>query len=97
MGFPVAAVDDAATTCATHKRTSLRLAPFYGDSQFGDLHSHFVLWPLYRWRTQDLDDYQYRRSDVFWVIYRDIDEAQPQSRHRRHVRTLSSPISIGRG
>jgi len=76
------------TDLATHERTSLRLAPFYGDSQFGDLHSHFVMWPLYRRRTQDLEDYQYRRSDVFWVIYRDIDEAQPQSRHRRRVRAL---------
>jgi hypothetical protein len=70
------------------KRTALRLAPFYGDSHFGDLHSHFVMWPVYRWRSQDLEDYSYSRSDVFWLLYRNIDEAQPQTRHRRHVRTL---------
>lgn len=73
---------------ATGKRTSLRLAPFYGNSHFGELHSQFVMWPLYRWRTQDLEDYRYTRSDVFWLIYRDIDEAQPQTRHRRRARTL---------
>jgi len=71
-----------------HERTALRLAPFYGDSHFGDLHSRFVLWPLYRWRRQDLDDYQYTRSDVFWLVYRDIDEVQAQTRHQRHVRAL---------
>ncbi len=72
----------------TGKRTTLRLAPFYGDSYFGDLHSRFVMWPLYRWRTQELEDYRYTRSDVFWVLYRDIDEAQPQTHHSRRVRTL---------
>jgi len=72
----------------SHKRTSLRLAPFYGDSQFANLHSRFLLWPLYRWRTQETDDYVYSRSDVLWVVYRNIDEEQPQTRHRRHVRAL---------
>lgn len=72
----------------TRRRTSLRLAPFYGDSQFGDLHSRFVMWPLYRWRRQDLDEYQYTRSDVFWILFRNIDEVQPQTQHRRHVRAL---------
>jgi hypothetical protein len=73
---------------ATGKRTSLRLAPFYGNSRFGNLHSRFILWPLYRWRTQETDDYRYTRSDIFWVLYRNIDEVQTQTHHRRHVRAL---------
>jgi hypothetical protein len=73
---------------ARRKRTSLRLAPFYGDSQFGDLRSRFLLWPLYRWRTQETDDYRYSRSDLIWILYRNIDEVQTQTRHRRHVRAL---------
>ena len=72
----------------TAKRTSLRLAPFYGNSRFGDLHSRFVMWPLYRWRTQELVDYRYTRSDLLWLLYRNIDELQPQTHHRRHVRAL---------
>lgn len=72
----------------TGRRTSLRLAPFYEDAHFGDLHSHFVLWPAYRWETQEADSYRHTRSDIFLLLYRNIEQVQPEYRHRRHLRTL---------
>ena len=72
----------------TGRRTGLRLAPFYEDTHFGDLHSRFVLWPLYRWSTQEVDDYRHTRRDVLLVLYRDIDDVQGARAHHRHLRTL---------
>jgi hypothetical protein len=72
----------------TGERTGLRVAPFYEDTHFGDVHSHFVLWPLVRWSSQEVDDYRHTRSDVLLVLYRNIDEVQLTNRHHRHLRTL---------
>ncbi len=72
----------------TGERTGLRLAPFYEDTHFGDLHSHFVLWPLFRWSTQEVDDYRHTRSDVLLVMYRNIEDTQLTRQHHRHLRTL---------
>ena len=71
----------------TGQRTSLRIAPFYEDTRLGDVHRRFVLWPLYRWKTQEADSYRYTRSDVFLVLGRDIKEEQPQYGHTRQLRT----------
>ena len=71
----------------THERTALRIAPFYQDTHLGDVHAHFVMWPAYRWETQDVDDYHYRRSDVFLVVRRNIREEQPQYDHERTLVT----------
>jgi hypothetical protein len=72
----------------TGERTGLRLAPFYEDTHFGDLHSHFVLWPLLRWSTQEVDDYRHTRSDVLLLLYRNIEDVQYTRHHHRHLRTL---------
>jgi hypothetical protein len=72
----------------TGRRTALRLAPFYEDTHVGSVHKQFVLWPVYRWQTQEVDGYRFQRSDVLFVLYRNIDEAQPESDHHRHLRTL---------
>ncbi|MFQ5664968.1 MAG: hypothetical protein ACE5I7_00900 [Candidatus Binatia bacterium] len=73
---------------ATGKRTGLRLAPFYGDTHFGDLHSQFVMWPAYRWETQETETYRHRRRDALLLLYRDVEQVQPAYGHRRHLRTL---------
>jgi hypothetical protein len=72
----------------TGQRTSLRLAPFYEDTQQGDVHRGFILWPAYRWKTQEMDSYRYDRSDVLLALGRKIDELEPQYRHQRHLRTV---------
>lgn len=72
----------------TGARTGLRWAPFYEDTHFGNLHSHFVLWPAYRWSTQEVDDYRHTRSDAFLVLYRNIEDTQLARRHHRHLHTL---------
>ena len=72
----------------TGERTGLRLAPFYEDTHFGDLHSHFVLWPLVRWSSQEVEDYRHTRSDVLLVIYRNSEDTQLARQHHRHLRTL---------
>ncbi len=72
----------------TGERTALRLAPFYEDTHFGDRHAHFVLWPLYRWSTQQVDSYRHTRRDAFLLLYRDIEDVQSQYDHRRHLRTV---------
>ncbi len=72
----------------TGERTALRLAPFYEDTHFGDRHAHFILWPAYRWSTQESDSYRYDRSDSFWVLYRNTEEVQPGYHRHRRLHTL---------
>jgi hypothetical protein len=72
----------------TGRRTALRLAPFYEDTHLGGVHKQFVMWPVYRWETQEAEAYRYRRSDVLFVVYRNIAEVQSDPDHRRHLRTL---------
>jgi hypothetical protein len=75
----------------TGERTTLRIAPFYEDALTGDLHSHFIMWPAYRWETQEVEGtepYRHTRSDAFLVVYRSIDEEQPARGHHRHLQTL---------
>lgn len=72
----------------TGERTSLRLTPFYENTRAGTVHRHFILWPVYRWLTQDADSYHYRRSDAMLVLYRNIREEQPQYHHTRELHTL---------
>lgn len=73
---------------ATGQRTALRIVPFYEDSRIGDRHTRFVMWPFYRWYTQEVDAYRYTRSDVLWVLYRNIEQVQLQYHHRERLRTL---------
>jgi hypothetical protein len=73
---------------ATQQRTAVRFAPFYEDTRFGDKRSGFLMWPLYRWRTQETDTYRYSRSDVLMVMYRNIREEQPAAGHARSWQTL---------
>ena len=72
----------------TGERTSLRLAPFYGNSRLGAVQRGFVLWPAYRWQGQEDDAYQYHRNDVLLVLGRKIDELQPQYNRERHLLTM---------
>ena len=73
----------------TGERTSLRIAPFYENSQLGNVHRHFVMWPVFRWKTQEEDAYRYSRSDVFLVLERDIHEVQlDQDRMLNNVNTM---------
>jgi hypothetical protein len=72
----------------TGERTAFRIAPFYEDTHLGNVHSHFILWPVYRWRTQAVGAYEFRRSDVLLVLYRHIEEAQPEYGRTRRLRTL---------
>jgi hypothetical protein len=72
----------------TGARTALRLWPFYEDTHFGDVHARFVMWPLYRWSTQEVGDYHFTRSDVLLMLYRRIDEVDSAQRHRRRLHTL---------
>ncbi|MFI5365788.1 MAG: hypothetical protein ACHQ4J_09200 [Candidatus Binatia bacterium] len=72
----------------TGQRTGLRLAPFYEDTHLGNSHNHFILWPAYRWNTQEVDSYRHTRSDALLVLYRNIEDAQPELHHDRTLRTL---------
>jgi hypothetical protein len=72
----------------TGERTALRLSPFYEDTHFGTRHAHFVMWPAYRWSTQEADSYRYFRADSFFVLYRDREEVQFEPHRRRRLRTL---------
>jgi hypothetical protein len=72
----------------TGKRIGLRITPFYEDTQLGNRRSQFVMWPAYRWATQETDSYRHTRSDVFLVVYRNIEEVQPEYHHQRHLYTL---------
>jgi hypothetical protein len=72
----------------TGERTALRLAPFYENTHFGKRHAHFVMWPAYRWSTEETDSYRYFRGDSFFVLYRDSEEVQWEPHRRRRLRTL---------
>lgn len=67
----------------TRQRISLRLLPFYEDRHQGNQHARFYLWPLYRTRTVDADDYFYTRRDFLLTLGRESDEQQFSHRHRR--------------
>jgi len=56
----------------TGERLALRIAPFYGDRRQGDIRSRFLLWPLYRERTQEGPDHRYERRDVGLVLWRRV-------------------------
>ncbi len=72
----------------TGERTSLRLTPFYENTRSGDTDRHFILWPVYRWKNQESEGYRYRRSDVFLVLQRSIDEEFTEERRHSRLRTL---------
>jgi len=72
----------------TGERTGLRIAPFYEDTHFGNRHAHFIMWPAYRWATQEVESYRHTSSDVFLVLYRKIEDVQPERNHQRHLSTL---------
>jgi len=72
----------------TDERTALRLTPFYEDTRFDDIHSGFLLWPLYRWQDQESETFVHTRSDVLMVMYRDIRELQPVAGHTRTLQTF---------
>lgn len=72
------------------ERTSLRLTPFYEDAHIGSRHTHFILWPVYRWETQEVqdpEDYSYARDDAFLVLYRNVRETSATGGEHR-LRTL---------
>lgn len=75
----------------TRTRTAIRLLPFFGDRRKGTLHSRFYLWPLYRTRTVDADDYRYARRDFLLVLGRESDERQ-FSQHHRRTRSTFFPL-----
>jgi len=72
----------------TGERTSLRIAPFYGHSHLGNVHRRFVMWPVWRWKTQEEGAYRYSRSDVLLVLERNIHEVQLDQNHEGRLRTL---------
>ena len=72
----------------TGQRTAFRLAPFYEDTHFGNVHSHFILWPLYRWRTQEVESYRHSRNDIMLVVCQNSEDVQSDSNHRRYLHTL---------
>lgn len=47
-----------------------RLFPVYGRSDHRGISSRFYAWPAYRTKSQDDDDFHYRRRDVGLVIWR---------------------------
>jgi hypothetical protein len=72
----------------TGERTTLRFAPFYGYARFGDRRSRFWMWPVYRWSTQEVGAYRHTRSDVLFVLFRNIEEVQLERHHHRRLQTL---------
>ena len=70
------------------QRIGLRFAPFYEDTHFGNVHAHFILWPLYRWHTQEVESYRYSRNDVFLVLCQNSEDVHSDTNHRRSLHTL---------
>ncbi len=64
----------------TGRRISLRLAPWYQDSEFPATRSTFLLWPFYRHKTGRGDAADYERTDSLFVIYRDQSEGEGKDR-----------------
>jgi hypothetical protein len=65
-----------------------RAFPFYGRSDVGGVSSHFYLWPAYRRKTQDVEDFHYQRDDVGVLVWRRQSLANETSGHREHLLTL---------
>jgi hypothetical protein len=72
----------------TGQRLGLRIAPFYEDTHLGHSHNHFILWPAYRWNRQEVDAYVHTRSDALLLLYRNIEDTQPELHHHRTLQTL---------
>jgi hypothetical protein len=47
-----------------------RLFPVYGRSDHRGIASRFYAWPAYRTKSQDVDDFHYRRRDVGLLLWR---------------------------
>ncbi len=71
-----------------HERTMLRLVPFYGNQQRGNFHTRFYLWPLYRIRTVEDEDYYWERRDFLLTIGQSIEEEQFSYHRSRSISTL---------
>jgi len=65
-----------------------RVFPFYGRSDVGGVSSRFYLWPAYRRKTQDVDDFHYRRDDVGMVVWRRQSVSNETSGHRERLLTV---------
>jgi hypothetical protein len=65
-----------------------RLFPFYGRSENRDVASRFWVWPAYRTKSQDVDDFHYRRRDVGLVLWRRQMLDSDASGHHEQLLTL---------
>src|SRR5262249_43564172 len=68
-----------------------RVFPFYGRSDVGGVSSRFYLWPAYRRKTQDVEDFHYRRDDAGVVVWR----RQPRANERWGPRDHPLPLPGG--
>jgi hypothetical protein len=65
-----------------------RFAPFYGRSDRDGISSRFYAWPVYRRRTQDVDDFHYQRRDVGLVLWRQQSLRNDASGRREDLLTV---------
>jgi len=47
-----------------------RLVPFYGRSDRDGISSRFYMWPAYRVKRQDTDEFHYERRDAVFLLWR---------------------------
>src|SRR6185295_973306 len=64
-----------------------RVFPFYGRSDNRGIATHFYAWPAYREKTQEVDDFHYRRQDVGLVLWRRQEQRNAASGHSEELLT----------
>lgn len=72
----------------TDEVLTLRLAPFYQDRRQGPLRSRFYLWPLYRAREYESEDFLWSRRDFLLLLGRSVDERNLTYGHYRSLGTF---------
>jgi len=69
-----------------------RLFPLYANEKYEEDEEGFVLWPLYRYKTLNLNDYKISRKSFMLFLYKDIAEIPTETGGRDSRRIELWPI-----
>lgn len=49
-----------------------RIFPLFSVKKEDDFESGYALWPLYSWRSHELDDYEIKKKAIAYFLYKDV-------------------------
>ena len=62
--------------------TTNRIFPLFSVKKEDDFESGYAIWPLYSWRTHELEDYTIKRRAIAFFVYKDVQNIPTTERGR---------------